>query len=388
MRADARPEYPLTDPVALAEPYGLYHDLRRADPVHWSEGLGAWVLTRYDDVLAALRDSRLVRARPEALAGGSVPAGAADFELRVGRLLDDPQFTAEVLERSRPVIWRVVDGLLDRAAAGFQIDAVADLARPLTAAVLAELLAIPAEDRGPFREWSEAAALTPAGPGANAAPAEGRAPPPALLDEYVRGLVRERRRNPGDDLLSVLLAGEGADCAEEGCPRLVMMLAAGLGATVDQFGNAVFALLTHPDQLDRLTFDPALVPSAVEESLRFDGPIPFVPRLAAVDLQLGGREVRRGQCVFLGLAAANRDPEVFAAPDRFDVRRRHNPHLAFGAGLFQCLGAGLARRELEAALLAVVRRLPRLRLDPDRRPSRRPPSLAHRGFLSLPVRFS
>jgi cytochrome P450 PksS len=285
----------------------------------------------------------------------------------------------------------VVDGLLDRAAAGFQIDAVANLARPFAATVFAELLGIPLGERPAFREWSDDATSFLMGSRTTAeTPSVLSVSASALLEDYVGGLLEERRRQPGEDLLSLLLAS-GAEVgpgAALGCSRIVLLLAAGLTTTIDQLSNAVFALLTHPDQLERLRTDPTLARSAVEESLRYDGPIPFVPRIAKEDLKVAGWTIRGGERVYLCLAAANRDPVMFTDPDRFDVRRQGYLHLAFGAGPFQCLGAGLARREMEAALRATVRRLPRLRLDPDYRPQRKPPSLNQRGFASLPIRFS
>jgi cytochrome P450 len=400
--------YGLTDPQVLADPYPLFHQMRREDPVHWSDALQAWVVTRYDDVSAAFREPRLSNQRMDLLVRyqlrNSDPALAKDFE-RVGyqqmlfrdgaehhrlRVLGNRGFTPTMLERARPMTQRVVDALLDKVAGAGRMDVAADFAQPLPALVIAEMFGIPPGDRHLFQEWSDAAARffggTLGDPEADARAANDAT---VKMERYFLDLLEERRKSPGDDLMSLLLAGqaEGKLRAEEVSAQCSLILAAGHVTTIDQMGNAVHALLQHPEQLQRLRDNPSLVPSAVEEALRYDPAVPFIHRIATADLDLGGKTVRKDQVVYLGLAAANRDPAAFPDPDRFDVGRANNRHVAFGAGPHVCLGAGLTRRELEVGLATLFRRLPDLRPDPASAPRRRCESLVFRGFYALPVVF-
>jgi cytochrome P450 PksS len=401
-----RAPYDLTNPQALAEGYLLFRRLREGDPVHWSEPIQAWVLTRYPDVLQALRDPRLSNRRTDYLVNfqlrNSDPALAADYArisegmmlMKDGadhhrlRVLGNGGFTPSLLDRSLPLIQRVMDELLDQVQGRSRFDVVADLAQPLPAVVIAELFGIPPEDRRLFQQWSDDAAQFFGGTLGDPEPAARAANAAALeLERYFAALLEQRRRAPGDDLMSLLLAGqaEGKLSAEEVCHQCVLLLVGGHVTTIDQFANAVHAFLEHPDQLRKLRDNPGLIRSAVEEALRYDGAVPFIHRVAAADLEIGGRAIRRGQAVYLGLAAANRDPELFAEPDRFDITRTNNRHLSFGAGPHVCLGGGLARRELEVGLLTLFRRMPTLRLDGEDRPKRRCESLVFRGFHRLPA---
>jgi cytochrome P450 len=189
--------------------------------------------------------------------------------------------------------------------------------------------------------------------------------------------------------MSLLLEGQaqGRLTAEEVCAQCILLLGAGHVTTMDQLGNTVLALLNNPEQLGRLRDDPRLLRSAIEEGLRYDGTAQLLQRIAREDLRLRGQAIHKGDLLYLSLGAANRDPEVFAEPDRFFIMREHNPHLAFGAGPHLCLGMTLARRELEVALGRLIMRMPRLRFDEERRPRRRTDSLVFRGLESLPVRF-
>jgi cytochrome P450 len=400
--------YPLTGPAFLEDPYPFYRRMRRQDPVYWSDALGHWVLTRYDDVLAATRHPALSSARTEAFVRsqlrGSDLALAADYtRITTGmmlmkdgaehhrlRVLGNHAFTPSALEHWRSVIEGVVDERLDAALARGRMDLIGDLARPLPAIVIAELFGIPPEDRETFHKWSMASARflgRAVGDPEEAARAANEAY--VQQERYFRDLMEERRRRPGDDLMSLLLEGqaEGRLTAEEVCAQCILLLAAGHITSMDQLGNTVLALLRNPTQMGRLRDDPALVPSAVEEGLRYDSTAQLLQRVARSDLVLRGQTIRRGDLLYLSLGAANRDPEVFPEHDRFDVGRAGNGHLAFGAGPHGCPGATLTRRELEVALARLVRRMPRLRLDGDRPPLRRADSLVFRGLESLPVRF-
>jgi cytochrome P450 len=400
--------YLLTDPVFLDEPYPIYRRMRQEDPVYWSEALGHWVLTRYDDVLAATRNPALSSAITEvsvrAQLRGSDPALAADYtrinkammvltdgrEHHRLRVLGTHAFTPSALARWQPVIERVVDELLESVLPTGRMDVIGDLARPLPAIVIAELFAIPQEDREMFHQRSMATARFFGG--AVGDPAEAaRAANQAIVEQerYFRSLLEERQRRPGDDLMSLLLEGQsqGRVTAEEVCAQSILLLSAGHVTTMDQLGNTVLALLNNPEQLGRLRDDPRLLRSAIEEGLRYDGTVQLLQRIAREDQSLRGHAIRKGDLLYLSVGAANRDAEVFAEPDRFFLMREHNPHLAFGAGPHLCLGMTLARRELEVALGRLIGRMPRLRFDEQRRPRRRRDSLVFRGLDSLPVRF-
>jgi cytochrome P450 len=403
-----RDKYVLTDPAFLDDPYPVYRQMRQDDPMYWSEGLGAWVLTRYNDVLAAIRHPALSSATAEVSVRtklrGCDTALAADFtrintrmmlskdgqDHRRLRNLGNRGFTPSALERWQSVIERVVDELLGAALPRGRMDVIADLARPLPAIVIAELFGIPPEDREMFHEWSMTSARffgIAVGDPEEAARAANRAT--VQQERYFLNLLEERRRQPGDDLMSLLLEGQadGRLTAEEVCAQCILLLAAGHITTMDQLGNTTLALLRNPDQMECLRDDLVLVRSTTEEGLRYDGTAQFLQRVAREDLTLGGKMIPEGDLVYLSLGAANRDPEMFAEPDRFVVSRADNRHLAFGAGTNVCLGMTLARRELEAALGQLLRWMPRLRPDQDRPMRRRSDSLVFRGLESLPVCF-
>jgi cytochrome P450 len=311
--------------------------------------------------------------------------GAGHHRLR--RLIN-PGFAPAVIDTARPMIQSAVDRLLDRAEGRDRLDVVADYAEPLPTSVICELLRIPAEDRPALRTWSDnAARLLGATHGASGSTARTANDAVIHLERYFVRLIEERRRRPGDDLLSLLIRGEeeGRMTPEELSSQCQMLLVGGHLTLIDQLCNAVHAFLTHPEQLRRLRLDPSLIGSAIEEILRYDPPVTSVHRVAATDFELGGAPIRKGDRVLLCLAAANRDPEAFADLDAFDIGRAGNRHLSFGSGPHACAGGGLARTELEIALLTLFRRLPRLALDPEDPPRRRTGSLMFRGFDSLPV---
>jgi cytochrome P450 PksS len=382
--------------------------MRQQDPVYWSVVLGHWVLTRYDDVLAATRNPALSRTTVESAAraqlGGSDPALVADYTriimsmmlMKDGpehhrlRVLGNHAFAPSALQRWQSVIERVADDLLDAALPRGRMDVIGDLAAPLPAIVIAELFGIPPEDRETFHQWSMSIGRFFGG--AVSDPREaGRAANEAIAHQecYFRDLLEQRRRRPADDLMSLLLKGQadGRLTAEEVCSQCILLLVAGHTTTMDQLGNTVLALLNNAEQLGRLRDDPWRMQSATEEGLRYDGAVQFLERIAREDLVLRGQTIHKGDLLYLALGAANRDPEVFAESDRFDVCRSYNRHLAFGAGPHLCLGMTLARRELEVSLGRLVRRMPRLRFDEERPLRRRADNLGFRGLESLPVRF-
>jgi cytochrome P450 len=382
-------------PEFIADPYPLYHRLRIEDPVHWSP-MGFWVLTRYDDVTMALRDPRFGRAGFDELLRARFGESGFDLSMLFRdppdhtrlRMLVSKAFTPRVVERLRPRIQQVVDGLLDAVHPARAMDVIADLAYPLPVTVICEMLGVPGGDRARFRQWSEAIARSLdaiAMPGDPEIVERGNAARRALAD-YFRALIAERRQAPRADLLSELIAAEeqGDRLSEpELLATCMLLFVAGHETTVNLIGNGLLALLRHPAELRRLREDPSLVESAVEELLRYDGPAQRTGRMPSVDVEIDGRTIRKGDLLLAVIGAANRDPAHFPEPDRLDLTRGDNHHLAFGWGIHFCLGASLARAEAQLAINTVLRRMPALALATSAPEWREASAL--RGLRALPV---
>jgi cytochrome P450 PksS len=259
----------------------------------------------------------------------------------------------------------------------------------MPATVIAEMFGLPAADHGKFRHWADDMARFFGGSVRDTAADAVAANTAAIeLERYFLKLYEARKVEPHDDLMSLFLAGEDAGrlSAAEVVNQCTMILVAGHVTTIDQLSNGVYELLRHEGEWDRLVQHPELVKPAVEEMIRFDPSVTLIMRVATADLTIGAKDIKAGQLVLLALASANRDPAVFDNPDRFDIARMPNKHIGFGVGPHQCLGMSLARMELESALRALLKRFPRLHLDPERHPVRKIESLTFRGFARLPVR--
>jgi pimeloyl-[acyl-carrier protein] synthase len=384
------------DPEVRADPYRLYRQMREEAP-RLRNAYG-YVLTGYADCHAVLRDPRLSSSQKhqegypqfaqmvEQLGFGSMLFADPPDHTRLRRLASKA-FTPRAVEAMRPHIEELVDGMLDAVEERGEMDVVADLAYPVPVIVISEMLGVPLEDRERFHRWTADAVkvLDPSDdfsifPAACAAFDGYR--------DYFLELIEERRRRPGDDLLTALVEAEeeGDRLTEEELVAMVTLLfVAGHETTVNLIGNGLHALLRRPDERDRLVDDPSLVPLAVEEMLRFDPPVQVTGRNAVVDVDLGDDcTIRRGEQVVVVLAAANRDPGAFDAdPERFDAGRRSNRHLSFGGGIHLCLGAPLARVEAQVAVGSLLRRFPALELADDDPPRKETVTL--RGFASLRV---
>jgi len=388
------------DPEFLADPYPTYRRLRTEDPVHHSP-LDFWVLTRYEDVVAVLRDPRFIKeplvAFVAARFGAAVPPGVGVSMLDRDppdhtrlRSLVSKAFTPRVVEGLRPRIQEIVDSLITRAEAVGSMDLIEELAYPLPVNVICEMLGVPVEDHERFKGWSldiarglDSILLPPE----SEVPRRSGAARHAMTD-YFRGLVAERRASPRGDLLSALIAAEEAGdklSEDELLATCILLLIAGHETTVNLIGNGTLALLRHPGELRRLRETPGLIASAVEELLRYDGPVQRTARIPSTDVTIGGRTIGKGEMVMPFIGAADRDPAQFADPDRLDLARADNRHIAFGWGMHFCLGAPLARVEGQIAIDALVRRLPKLELVTDEPEYRQ--SLTLRGLKTLPVRF-
>ncbi|MFS8197538.1 cytochrome P450 family protein [Streptomyces sp. CWNU-52B] len=391
---------PLVDPASLiADPYAGYARLREAGPVHrvtGTDGLPAWLVTRYDDVRRCIADPRLSLDKRNATPGGyhgfSLPP-ALDANLlnmdppdhtRIRRLVSRA-FTPRRVELLREPVRRTADLLLDAIASDGHADLIASYAAPLPVAVICDLLGVPPDDRRDFRSWTDTLV----------APDPDR---PDRAKEAVRSmlafftqLIAGKRAAPADDLLSDLIAvhdDEDRLSEDELMSLAFLILIAGYENTVHLIGNATLALLSHPDQLGALRADPSLLGGAVEELARYDGPVPLaIRRFPTEDVTIGGVGIPAGATVLLSLASAHRDPQRFTDPDRLDIGRDASGHLALGHGIHYCLGAPLARMETEIALTALLDRFPGLALDLPPEGPRRRPSMRSRGLLTLPVRY-
>jgi hypothetical protein len=388
-------------PEFNADPYPFYHRLREADPVHQSP-LGFWVLTRYDDCVMVLRDPRFGRAGFEGLLESVYGNTVEQGRLPTSMLFRDPPdhtrlrglvsraFTPRVVEGLRPRIQQIVDGLLDRVQGAGRMEVISDLAYPLPVTVISEMLGVPEEDRERIKQWSADIARSLDAIGLPTDPEivdRGRTGRRAIGD-YFRSLLPDRKKRPRGDLLSLLIeAEEQGDKLSEGelLATCVLLYIAGHETTVNLIGNGLLALLRHPKELERLRDAPALVQSAVEELLRYDGPVQRTARITNADVELGEHKIPKGSMVVPVIGAANRDPAHFPDPDRLDVSRPDNRHIAFGFGIHFCLGAPLARLEGQITLGTLLHRLPQLALSTERPEWRE--SQVLRGLKALPVSF-
>ena len=387
-------------PEFHSNPYPFYKALREEDPVHQSP-FGFWVCTRYDDAVMILRDARFGREGMAKMMETRLGL-TQDVSRARDMLFQDPPdhtrlralvsraFTPRVVEVMRPDIQDIVNGLLDRVEGARVMDVIEDLAYPLPVRVICEMLGVPTSDQEVFKEWStDIARSLDAGilPADSDVVPKGRDARLALAD-YFRALITKRRKDPKPDLLSGLIAAEeeGNKLSEaELVSTCMLLLIAGHETTVNLIGNGLLALLQHPDQFQMLRDNPALIQTGIEELLRFDGPVQRTGRMTTAEVEIGGKLIPKDSVVVSVIGAANRDPKQFAEPDRLDVTRKENRHIAFGFGIHFCLGAPLARLEGQVALGTLLRRMPKLTLASETPEWRESSTL--RGLKSLPVTF-
>ena len=394
--------FQLLDPAVMADPYPFYHRLRVHDPVHWDPFMHTWLVTGYADAVTVLRSFSADRTpRTEQLGRGGLDAMApmARVMSRQMLFLDPPEhtrlhkmcaaaFTRQRIERLRERIQAVADELLDAALPSGRMDVIGDFAGPLPAIVTAELLGVPREDHRRIKAWSEVMAEMIGSSQHNpdrvrhiVAGLEG-------MTAYFQAAMRAHERQPGDGLLGLLMDAEvdGARLSEEEILAMTFLLLVGAQeTTTNLIATGLLTLLRAPEALAQLRDDPAIINTAVEELLRHVSPTQATFRIAPEDCVLGGKAIRRGDTVTPVLAAANRDPARFPDPDRLDLTRPDNRHLAFGWSTHFCLGAPLARMEGAIALTTLLRRLPGLALA-DAAPRWRE-ILVLRGLTALAVTF-
>jgi len=373
--------YHLLDPEVLADPYPLYHRLRTEDPVHWDPYLHAWVVTRYADVVTVYQRFSADRTyTPQQLStmGMSALSPIAQVMVRQMLFMDPPAhtrirslaaraFTPRRVEQLRSHIEDIVDGLLDAVAERGEMDVIQDLAYPLPAIVTAELLGVPPADRDQLKAWSEDFAEMLGNFQHNPNRFTRMLNSLDGMLTYFREAVSRDRIEPTEGLIHALRTAEidgDRFTDDEVVANTIVTMVGGQETTTNLIGNGMLALLRHEDQLERLKADMSLIPSAVEELLRYESPSQHTARLAPDDVELGGKAIRKRQAVIAVMGAANRDPARFPDPDRLDIGRADNRHLAFGwAGHF-CFGAPLARIEGQVALQKLLTRFGGVRLAP------------------------
>ena len=383
-------------PSMYLDPYPTYAALRAKDPVHWSTLAHAWVFSRYEDVDALLRDHRRFSndARNRHIPKGLRSTTA--FPRRSMFFLDPPDhtrlralvgkaFTPGAIEALKPHIQGIMETLLDRIEDAAAFDVIQAIAQPLSVLALARLLGVPAKDQPRLAGWSHRIART-LEPTASAADDQEAVRAAYGLDDYFRGIIEERRAQPQPDLISAFVAVEEVGdklTPDELLMMLRLLLIAGHETTTDLIGNGLLALLRHPQQLHLLREDPDLMESAVEEFLRYDSPVQVDARAALEDMEIRGRQIKKGQGILPLIGSANRDADVFTHPERLDITRKQASNISFGRGIHYCLGAPLARLEARIAFEALLRRFSDIRLATDRPPFK--DNLALRGLKALPV---
>jgi pimeloyl-[acyl-carrier protein] synthase len=405
--ASVKPEpalslYHLLDPEVLADPYPLYARLRREDPVHWDPFLHAWIVTRYDDVQRVLLEFSANRTpSPAQLAdmGLSQLSPIAKVMVKQMLFMDVPAhtrlrglcsqaFTPPRVERLRSHIQDIANRLIDDVAPAGRMDLIHDFAAPLPATVTAEMLGVPTSDHRQLKAWSADFAEMLGNFQHNPDRAQRVLSTLEQMTAYFQDAIRAQRVQPGEGLVHALLAAEvDGDrlTEEEVVANLVVTMVGGQETTTNLIGNGILTLLRHPEVLDELRLDLSLIPSAVEELLRFESPSQHTGRIAPRDVEIGGKKIRARDAVIAVMAAANRDPERFPDPDRLDIRRKENRHVAFGFGAHFCFGAPLARIEAQIAFSTILRRLDHLQLEPG--PIKWRENLGLRGLKALPLSF-
>jgi len=366
-------------PSYKTNPHLQYARLRAMEPVHRSSAMQAWILTRYDDCIAVLRDPRTFSSdglNASGQLGDSIREQRASSALgQVQTLLtvDPPDhtrlrgvinraFTPRRAELLRPRIEAISHELLDAIPSVGNFDLMTAFAQPLPVIVIAELLGIPPSERDRFKQWSTKIAATTDLLNSESAIMDARETTLELID-YFNDFIQVRREKPRDDLISALVAAQSTDeqlTHEEILAFAILLLVAGNETTTNLIGNGTLALLDNSEMFQSLRNQPDHFPAAIEEMLRYDSPVQGVVRVAVRDTTIGTQEIARGDMLMLMLGAANRDPAQFPSPDRFDVTREPNRHLSFGLGSHFCLGAPLARLEAEVAFSLLLRRFPHI----------------------------
>jgi cytochrome P450 len=391
----------LLDPEVLASPYPLYHRLRTESPVHWDPLLRVWVVTRYEDVIRVLRDFSAERTpAPAALTAMGLSALNPVAQVMVKQMLFlDPSahtrirslasaaFTPTRVEMLRSHIREIVKNLLKPIASTGRMNLIADLAEPLPCIVTAEMLGVPVEDHTQMKLWSQDFAEVLGNFQHNPDRVQRILKCTEEMSAYFRAMMHSDKLRPEGLVNSLKNAEIQGDrlTEDEVIANCIITMVGGQETTTNLLGNGVLALLRNPAELEKLRANPALVPSAVEELLRYESPTQYTGRIAAHETELGGKQIKQKQAIFAVLGAGNRDPERFPDPDKLDITRPDNKHLAFGWGAHFCFGAPLARMEAQIAFEELLK-LQNWALEPV--PLKWRTNLALRGLTALPITFT
>ncbi len=391
----------------MIDPYPAYALLREHDPVHWDEQLNGWVITRHDDIDLALRDhgtfssrrlGMLVSSRVDT-SGSPAMAKFASLASHWMWMLDPPRhtrvrklmnqgFSPRDVRGLEPLVRGIVTELVDAMLAKGEFDLIAEFCYPVPALVLVELYGLPRSDAPLITRWCDAIKVFLGGTPDLGGSGAGAAAAIAEMIDYLTLVIADRRAAPRDDLVSRLVhaddEGDRLD-DDELCSNLLLLLMASFETTVDMLGNGLAGLLTQRDQWELLVRDQGLAAGAVEEVLRYDGPVQLTHRLLTADVELRGRRLRQGQLAYLVRGSGNRDAARFTDPDRIDITRSETGHFALGAGIHYCLGAGLSRLEGVHALTELARRVPGLALTSGGALRWRADNLQFRGLAELPA---
>ncbi len=395
--------YQLLDPAVLADPYPLYRRLREHDPVHWDAFLHAWVVTDYENVLTVLHKFSADRTpAPDQIKAMGLATLEPIAQMMTKQMLfmDAPThtrlrklcsaaFTSRSIERLRSQIVEIANGLLDKVRGAGRIDIIEDFAAPLPAIVTAQLLGVPTEDHGQLKAWSADFAEMLGNFQHNPDRAGRVLRSVQEMTAYFRSAIRDQSNAPREGLIHSLMTAEvdgGRLTEEEVIANTIVTMVGGQETTTNLIGNGLLTLLRNPTQLAELRDDPGVLETGVEELLRYESPSQHTARLAPEDVVMGGKLIRKRDAVMAVMAAGNRDPKRFADPDRLDLKRENNRHLAFGWAAHFCFGAPLARMEGQIAFATLLRRLPDLALETEELEWRE--NLGLRGLKALPVRFA
>ena len=361
----------------FSNPYPIYSRLREEDPVHYNEQLGGWMLLRHEDVDACLKDKRFSSNYLRALMGALLPDRNLDeldfintlsstMIFRDGadhqrmRSLGVKGFTPTAIEHMRPIVQGITNKLIDDMLEENDVNFMEAFADPLPTSVICMMLGVPLEDRKKFKVWTENCIQMFGGSKEALSRIDQADEVYKKFVQYMKDLIPSREGISGDDMMARLLSAqeEGQISDIELAAQLVQFIAAGHITTLDMLGNGMYLFLRHPDQFEMLKGNPKLAAQAVEEIVRYESSIQLTQRLATEDVEIGGKKIKKGSIVYAVLGSANRDPEVFEDPDRFDITRTPGKHLGFGGGAHYCIGANLARMEGQIAFQSLAERIP------------------------------
>jgi cytochrome P450 len=396
----------LLTPETKRNPSAFYAHLRAQEPLTYVDdflGMGkAWIVTNYDDAIALLKDPRFTKDKRKVLSAGdeqtSIPESPFLALMQNMLMVDPPNhtrlrslvskaFTPRMIEQLHPRIQQITDELLDAVQERGEMDLINDFAYPLPITVISEMLGIPVTDRQQFRAWTQVLVNT----GEQNQQESLKTSAIGEFLRYIKSLLDEKRVHPGNDLTSNLVqVEENGDALSENelISMLFLLIVAGHETTVNLIGNGTLALLQHPDQMQRLQHDLSLIPTTIEELLRYTAPVNLSDeRWASEDIHMHGKVIRKGEIVYASLIGANTDPKQFHNPEELDIARQENQHLAFGKGIHYCLGAPLARLEGQIAFGTLIQRLPNLHLASDPEQLIWNNNFMLRGLRSLPVTF-